>query len=115
MLHIHEVESFLKYTPAPLQDIVLELRRGRTRFVGAVSAIFTKDAGASARASVRSVCMKATSALISSTFFIRLEEIAGGDSKGKAIRRIKSYEEAPWEDLKELIEESSHFDQSQVS
>lgn len=26
MLPIHEVESFLKYTPAPLQDIVLKFR-----------------------------------------------------------------------------------------
>ena len=26
MLPIHQVETYLKYTPAPLQDIVLELR-----------------------------------------------------------------------------------------
>lgn len=130
MLHIHEVESFLKYTPAPLQDIVLELRN--------IIAEAAPDAVEIVRWGGLSYFHEGRGGVVSAGIcqigihegYIRLDFIHGaflsdpkslleGNQKAKRFVKIKSYEEAPWEDLKELIEESSHFDprslQSQAS
>ena len=121
MLPIHEVESFLKFTPAPLQDIVLELRN---LIVEAAS-----DAVEVVRWGGLSYFYEGRGGVVSAGIcqiglhegYIRLDFIHGaflsdpkklleGNQKAKRYVRIKSYEEAPWEDLKELIEESSRFD-----
>lgn len=121
MLPIHEVESFLKYTPAPLQDIVLELRN--------LIAEAASDAVEVVRWGGLSYFHEGRGGIVSAGIcqiglhegYIRLDFIHGaflsdpkklleGNQKAKRFVRLKSYEEAPWDDLKELIEESSRFD-----
>jgi hypothetical protein len=121
MLPIHEVESFLKYTPAPLQDIVLELRN---IIAGAAS-----DAVEVVRWGGLSYFHEGRGGIVSAGIcqiglhegYIRLDFIHGaflsdpkhlleGHQKAKRFIRIKSYDDAPWDDLKQLIEESSRFD-----
>jgi hypothetical protein len=121
MLPIHEVESFLKYTPAPLQDIVLELRN--------IIAEAASDAVEVVRWGGLSYFHKGLGGIVSAGIcqiglhegYIRLDFIHGaflsdpkhlleGHQKAKRFVRIKSYDDAPWDDLKRLIEESSRFD-----
>lgn len=121
MLPIHEVESFLKYTHAPLQDIVLELRN--------LIAEVASDAVEVVRWGGLSYFHEGRGGVVSAGIcqiglhegYIRLDFIHGaflrdpkklleGHQKAKRFVRLKSYEEAPWDDLKQLIEESSRFD-----
>lgn len=121
MLPIHEVESFLKFTPAPLQDIVLELRN--------LIAEVASDAAEVVRWGGLSYFHEGHGGIVSAGIcqiglhegYIRLDFIHGaflsdpkkllqGNQKAKRFVRLKSYEEAPWDDLKQLIEESSRFD-----
>jgi hypothetical protein len=121
MLPIHEVESLLKFTPAPLQDIVLELRNIIAEVASdAVEVVrwgglsyFHEGRGGIVRAGICQIGIHEG--------YIRLDFIHGaflsdpkkmleGQQKAKRFVRLKSYEEAPWEDLKHLIEESSRFD-----
>ena len=115
MLPIHEVEVFLKYTPAPLQDIVLELRN--------IIAGVASDAVEVIRWGGLSYFHEGRGGVISAGIcqiglhegYIRLDFIHGaflsdpkhlleGHQKVKRFVRIKSYDEAPWDDLKQLIE-----------
>jgi len=121
MLPIHEVETFLKFTPAPLQDIVFELRN--------IIAEVASDAVEVIRWKGLSYFHEGRGGVVSAGIcqiglhegYIRLDFIHGaflsdpkklleGNQKAKRFVRIKSYEEAPWDDLKQLIEESSRFD-----
>ncbi len=121
MLPIHQVETFLKYTPAPLQDIVLELRN--------IIAGVAPDAVEVVRWGGLSYFHEGRGGVISAGIcqiglhegYIRLDFIHGaflsdpkhmleGHQKAKRFVRIKSYDDAPWDDLKQLIEESSRFD-----
>lgn len=121
MLPIHEVESFLKYTPQPLQDIVFELRN--------LIAEAASDAVEVVRWGGLSYFHAGRGGVVSAGIcqiglhegYIRLDFIHGaflsdpqhlleGRQKVKRFVKIKSYDEAPWDDLKQLIEESSRFD-----
>jgi hypothetical protein len=121
MLPIHEVESFLKYTPAPLQDIVFELRN--------IIAEAASDAVEVVRWGGLSYFHEGRGGVVSAGIcqigihegYVRLDFIHGaflsdpkhmleGYQKAKRFVRIKSYDEAPWDDLKRLIKESSRFD-----
>lgn len=121
MLPIHEVESFLKYTPQPLQDIVFELRN--------LIAEAASDAVEVVRWGGLSYFHAGRGGVVSAGIcqiglhegYIRLDFIHGaflsdpkhlleGHQKAKRFVKIKSYDEAPWDDLKQLIEESSRFD-----
>ncbi|NJC95814.1 MAG: hypothetical protein C3F07_09070 [Anaerolineales bacterium] len=121
MLPIHEVESFLKYTPSPLQDIVFELRN--------LIAEVASDAVEVVRWGGLSYFHEGRGGIVSAGIcqigvhegYVRLDFIHGaflsdpkhlleGNQKAKRYVRIRSYEEAPWGDLKQLIEESSRFD-----
>lgn len=121
MLPIHEVESFLKYTPAPLQDIVFELRN--------LIAEVASDAVEVVRWGELSYFHEGRGGIVSAGIcqiglhegYVRLDFIHGaflsdpkhlleGHQKAKRFIRLKSYEEAPWDDLKQLIMESSRFD-----
>ena len=125
MLPIHEVESFLKYTPARLQDIVLELRN--------IVAEVASDAVEVVRWGGLSYFHEGRGGVVSAGIcqiglhegYIRLDFIHGaflsdpkklleGKQKAKRFVRIKSYEDAPWDDLKQLIEESSRFDPGSI-
>ena len=121
MLPTHKIESFLKFTPAPLQDIVFELRN--------LIAEVASDAVEVIRWKGLSYLHEGRGGVVSAGIcqigiregYIRLDFIHGaflsdpkklleGHQKAKRFIRIKSYEEAPWDDLKKLIEESSTFD-----
>jgi hypothetical protein len=121
MLPIHEVEFFLKFTPAPLQDIVLELRN--------LIAEVASDAVEVVRWKGLSYFHEGHGGVVSAGIcqiglhegYIRLDFIHGaflsdpkklleGNQKAKRFVKLKSYEDAPWDDLKQLIEESSRFD-----
>ena len=121
MLPIHEVETFLKYTPVPLQDIVLEIRN--------LIAEVASDAVEVIRWGGLSYFHEGRGGVVSAGIcqiglhegYIRLDFIHGaflpdpkhllvGNQKAKRYVRIKSYNDAPWDDLKQLIEESSRFD-----
>ena len=121
MLPIHEVKFFLKFTPEPLQDIVLELRN--------IIAEAASDAVEVIRWKGISYLHEGRGGVVSAGIcqiglhegYIRLDFIHGaflsdpkklleGNQKAKRFIKIKLYEEAPWEDLKQLIEESSRFD-----
>ena len=121
MLPIHEITTFLQHSPAPLQDIVLELRN--------IIASTAPDAVEAIRWGGLSYFHEGRGGIVSAGIcqigihkdYIRLDFIHGiflsdpkhllvGTQKVKRFIKLKSYDEAPWDDLKQLIEESSRFD-----
>ena len=121
MLPIHEIEAFLQRTPADLQDIVLELRN--------IIASVAPDAVEVIRWGGLSYFHEGRGGIVSAGICqigihndtIRLDFIHGiylsdpkhllvGNQKVKRFVKIKSFDNAPWDDLKQLIEESSRFD-----
>jgi len=121
MLPIHEVESFLKFIPAPLQDIVLELRNLIAEVASdAVEVIrwkglsyFHEGRGGVVSAGICQIGLHEGYLrldFIHGAFLSDPKKLLEGNQKAKRFVRIRSYEEAPWDDLKQLIEESSHFD-----
>jgi hypothetical protein len=121
MLSLHEVSVFLQYVPAPLQDIVLELRN--------IIASVAPDAVELIRWGGLSYCHEGRGGLVSAGIcqigihadHVRLEFIHGvflpdpgglfeGTRKSKRYVRLKSYDDAPWEALRQLIEDAARFD-----
>ena len=121
MLPIHEIETFLQRIPADLQDIVLELRN--------IVASVAPDAVEVVRWGGLSYFHEGRGGIVSAGIcqigihndYIRLDFIHGiflsdpkdllaGTQKVKRYVKIRSYDDAPWDDLKQLIEESSRFD-----
>lgn len=120
MLSLHEVETFLQRAPAPLQDIVLELRN--------VIVSVAPDAVEVIRWGGLSYFHGGGGGLISAGIcqigihrdHVRLEFIHGaflpeprglfeGTQKYKRYIRLTSYEDTPWEYLQQLILEASQF------
>jgi hypothetical protein len=121
MLPFHQIETFLSYTPPHLHDIVLELRN--------IIASVAPDAAEVVRWGGLSYFHEGRRGIVSAGIcqiglgedHIRLEFIHGaflpdphnllhGMQKAKRFVRIESYEDAPWEQLKELIAVSATFD-----
>lgn len=121
MLPIHEIEAFLQHTPTDLQDIVLELRN--------IVASVAPDAVEVVRWGGLSYFHEGRGGIVSAGIcqigihngYIRLDFIHGiflsdpkhllvGNQKVKRFVKLKSFDDAPWDDLKQLIEESSRFD-----
>lgn len=121
MLSVHEIDTFLHHTPAPLQDIVWELRN--------IIASVAPDAVEVIRWGGLSYFHEGRGGIVSAGIcqigihegYVRLDFIHGiflsdplhllqGSQKVKRYVKLKSYDDAPWESLKQLIEESSHFD-----
>lgn len=121
MLPIHEIEAFLQHTPTELQDIVLELRN--------IVASVAPDAVEVIRWGGLSYFHEGRGGIVSAGIcqiglhhdHIRLDFIHGiflsdpkhlleGNQKVKRFVKLISFDSAPWDDLKQLIEESSHFD-----
>ena len=121
MLPIHHIENFLKFTPHHLQEIVLELRN--------VIMAVAPDATEVVRWGGLSYFHEGHGGIISAGIcqigihkdHIRLEFIHGvflpdpgqllrGTQKYKRYVQIDSYENAPWNNLKELIANSSKLD-----
>jgi hypothetical protein len=121
MLPIHQVESFIRRAPAPLQDIVLELRNVIASIApDAVETIrwgglsyFHEGRGGIVSAGICQIGIHEDHvrlAFIHGAFLSDPRHLLEGNQKAKRHVRLKSYEDAPWDDLKQLIEESSQFD-----
>ncbi len=121
MLPLHEIEIFLQHVPAHLQEIVLELRN--------VIASAAPDAVETIRWGGLSYFHEGRSGIVSAGIcqigihkdHIRLAFIHGaflpdprhlfeGTQKYKRFIKIKSFDDAPWEYLKELIKSATQFD-----
>jgi len=121
MLPIHEIEAFLKFTPAPLQDIVLELRNLITEVASDAAEViqwkglsyFHEGRGGVVSAGICQIGLHEGYVrldFIHGAFLSDPKKLLEGNQKAKRFIKLKSYEEAPWDDLKQLIEESSRFD-----
>ena len=121
MLPLHEVEAFLQHTPAPLQEIVLELRN----LIAVVSSdavevirwgglsYFHEGRGGIVSAGICQIGIHEDNvrlAFVHGAFIPDPRYLLEGKQKAKRFVRIDTYESAPWEYLKELIEASAKFD-----
>jgi hypothetical protein len=120
MLPLHEIKIFLQRTPAPLQDIVFELRNIIAEVApDAVEVIrwgglsyFHEGRGGVVSASICQVAIFEDHiglGFIHGAYLPDPCHLLEGTQKAKRYAWIWSYDEAPWEDLKQLIEEASHF------
>lgn len=121
MLHLHEIEIFLQRTPSHLQDIVLELRNIIASVVPqAVEVIrwgglsyFHEGRGGLVSAGICQIGIHRDHvrlAFIHGTFLSEPRGLFEGTQKYKRYIRLTSYESAPWDYLRQLIDESSRFD-----
>lgn len=121
MLHLHEIEIFLQRTPSHLQDIVLELRNIIASVVPqAVEVIrwgglsyFHEGRGGLVSAGICQIGIHRDHvrlAFIHGTFLSEPRGLFEGTQKYKRYIKLTSYEAAPWDYLRQLIDESSRFD-----
>jgi len=121
MLPIHHIENFLKFTPQPLQEIVLELRN----IIAAVApdaaevvrwgglSYFHEGRGGIVSAGICQIGIEKDHvrlAFIHGAFLPDPRKLLRGTGKAKRHIEIDSYETAPWEYFKELITASAKFD-----
>ena len=121
MLPVRQVEIFLMQTSLSLQEIVFELRN--IVFSVAPDAVevirwgglsyFHEGRGGIVSAGICQIGIHADHirlAVIHGAFIPDPHGLFMGTQKYKRFVRIESYENAPWESLKELISAASHFD-----
>jgi hypothetical protein len=121
MLHLHEIEIFLQHTPSHLQDIVLELRNIIALVVPqAVEVIrwgglsyFHEGRGGLISAGICQIGIHRDHvrlAFIHGTFLSEPRGLFEGTQKYKRYIRLTSYEAAPWDYLRRLIDEAAQLD-----
>jgi len=121
MLPFHHVESFLVHTPLPLQEIVLELRNIITSVAPDVMEVirwgglsyFHEGRGGIISAGICQIGIEKDHvrlAFIHGKFLPDPHKLLVGTQKYKRYAEIDSYENAPWDELKELISYASRFD-----
>ena len=121
MLPIHEIELFLQHTPVNLQDIVLELRNVIVSVApDAVEVIrwkglsyFHEGHGGIVSSGICQIGIHKDHirlAFIHGAFLPEPRDLFEGTQKYKRYIRIKSYDDAPWDYLKQLIQAASRFD-----
>lgn len=121
MLSLHEIELFLQRTSPDLQHIVLELRNLIASVApDAVEVIrwgglsyFREGRGGVVSAGICQIEIKRDHirlAFIHGAFLPEPRHLFEGTQKYKRYIRLNSYEDAPWDYLKELIKEASQFD-----
>jgi hypothetical protein len=121
MLSLHEIEIFLQRTPENLQDIVLELRNLISSVTpDAVEVIrwgglsyFHEGGGGIVSAGICQIGIHEDHvrlAFIHGVFLTDPHHILEGTQKVKRYIKLSSFDNAPWDDLKRLIEQSSRFD-----
>ena len=121
MLSVHEIDTFLQHTPAPLQDIVWELRNIIASVTSdAVEVIrwgglsyFHEGRGGIVSASICQIGILADHVQLAFIHGIHLSDprqMLEGSQKVKRFIRIRSYDDAPWDYLTQMIEESARFD-----
>lgn len=124
MLPFHQIETFLQYTPAHLQDIVLELRNVIVSIApdtvevvrwGGLS-YFHEGRGGIVSAGICQIGIEKDHVqlgLIHGASLPDPRHLLQGTRKAKRFVRIATYDDAPWEDLKGLIAASAQFDPRQ--
>ena len=121
MLPIHEITTFLQHSPAPLQDIVLELRNIIVSTApDAVEVIrwkglsyFHEGRGGIVSAGICQIGIHKDHirlAFIHGAFLPEPRNLCEGTQKYKRYIRIASYDDAPRDYLKQLIQAASRFD-----
>lgn len=121
MLSLHEIGLFLQHTPPYLQDIVLELRNLIISVApDAVEVIrwrglsyFHKGRGGVVSAGICQIGIykdHVRLAFIHGAFLSEPRHLFEGTQKYKRYVRLNLYDDAPWDYLKQLIEEASQFD-----
>jgi hypothetical protein len=121
MLPIHEITTFLQHSPAPLQDIVLELRNIiASTAPDAVEVIrwgglsyFHEGRGGVVSAGICQIGIHRDHirlAFIHGAFLSEPRKLFEGTQKYKRYIRIESYDDAPWDYLEQLINAASRFD-----
>lgn len=121
MLPFHQIETFLQRTPTHLQDIVLELRNIITSVApDAVEVVrwgglsyFHEGRGGIVSAGICQIGIHENYIrldFIHGTFLPDPHNLLVGTQKAKRFVRIETFEDAPWEYLKELIADSAKFE-----
>jgi hypothetical protein len=121
MLPLHEVETFLQHTPAHLQEIVLELRNLIAEVApDAVEVVrwgglsyYHEGRGGIVSAGIAQIGVHESHvrlAFIHGAFLPDPHNLLVGTQKAKRFVRLASYDDAPWEYLRELIVSASKFD-----
>jgi hypothetical protein len=121
MLPCHSLDQFLQPHPADLQEIVLELRNivvaaapdaAETLHWYGLS-YYHGGGGGPVSAGICQIAVHADHVrlgFVHGAFLPDPKRLLEGDRKYKRFVRIHSYEDAPWDDLKDLIMASSRFD-----
>lgn len=126
MLPIRQVEMFLQNTPAHLQEIVLELRNIIAEAVPDAAEVirwgglsyFHEGAGGIVSAGICQIGIHEDHvrlAIIHGAFIKDPEHLLIGDQKYIRYVRIESYDMAPWENLKELIDRAAKFNPRELA
>ena len=121
MLPFHQIETFLQRIPPQLQDIVLELRNIITSVAPDVAEVvrwgglsyFHEGRGGIVSAGICQIGIHEDHIrldFIHGAFLPDPHHLLSGTQKAKRIVRIKKYDDAPWDYLKELIIASAKFD-----
>jgi hypothetical protein len=121
MLPFHQIEIFLQHTPAQLQDIVLELRNIIASIApDAVEVIrwgglsyYHEGRGGIVSAGICQIGLHKDHirlAFIHGAFLSDPRNLFEGTQKYKRYVRVRSFDEAPWDYLKELITSAAEFD-----
>jgi hypothetical protein len=121
MLPIHQIETFLQHTPVHQQDIILELRNLiLSAAPDAVEVVrwgglsyFHAGGGGIVSAGICQIGIYTDHvrlAFIHGAFLPDPRGLLDGNRKAKRYVRVTSFEETPWEDLEQLIRDSSQFD-----
>jgi len=120
MLPERSIENYLQQVPAELRNIVLEIRN----IVASVTpdatesqhsrgfSYYYKERGGPVSAGICQIGIfhdHIRLGFIHGAFLVDPEGLLVGEPKYKKHVRIYHYEEAPWEYLKQLIEDSSRF------
>jgi len=121
MLHIHQIENFLKFAPPQLQEIALELRNIIFSVAPDAAEVvpwgdlsyFHEGRGGIISAGICQIEIRKNHvrlAFIHGAFLPDPHKLLRGTQKAKRFIEIDSYDDAPWDDLKELILSASKFD-----
>ncbi len=121
MLPVRQIETFLERVPQHFQDTVFELRNIISSVApDAVEAVrwgglsyFHEGSGGIVSAGICQIGIHEDHvrlAFIHGAFLPDQRHLLEGKEKYKRFIKIYSYEDAPWDYLKELIMASSHFD-----
>ena len=121
MLPLSQVEMFLQSTPPISQDIVFELRNIIATVAPTATEVilwkginyYFKERGGPVSAGICQINVLEDHVRLGFIHGVYLPDPHGlleGDRKVKRFVRLTSYENAPWDDLRNLITASSRFD-----